>query len=155
MKQELRVAAYAVCVRDGEVLLARWVAKDGTRRWTLPGGGMDHGEDPVATVVREVEEETGYVSEPLALLGVDSVTRDRLPRIGAGGSWHGLRLLYEARIAGGALRPETGGSTDLAAWHPLDAVPDLPRVHLVDVGLDLWRSRPPLGRSALSDPRRN
>ncbi|MGW4056111.1 NUDIX hydrolase [Streptomyces sp. NPDC004779] len=155
MRQELRVAAYAVCVRDGEVLLARWVAKDGTRRWTLPGGGMDHGEEPLATVVREVEEETGYVSEPVALLGVDSVVREWLPRVGAPGSWQGLRLLYEARITGGTLRPETGGSTDLAAWHPLDTVPGLPRVHLVDVGLDLWRARPPLGRSGLADPGRN
>ncbi len=149
------MAAYAVCVRDDEVLLARWVAKDGTRRWTLPGGGMDHGEDPVATVVREVGEETGYVCAPVALLGVDSVVRDRQSRLGAAGSWQGLRLLYEARVTGGTLRPETGGSTDLAAWHPLDAVPGLPRVHLVDVGLDLWRHRPPLGRSPLADPRRN
>ncbi|WP_229858718.1 NUDIX hydrolase, partial [Streptomyces anandii] len=45
MRKELRVAAYAVCVRDGRMLLARWVARDGARRWTLPGGGMEHGED--------------------------------------------------------------------------------------------------------------
>ncbi|WP_309052716.1 NUDIX hydrolase [Streptomyces sp.] len=152
MKQELRVAAYAVCVRDGEILLARWVARDGTKRWTLPGGGMDHGEEPVATVVREVEEETGYLSEPTALLGVDSVLRTWTPRLGIPGSFQGLRLLYEARITGGALRNETGGSTDLAAWHPLDSVAALPRVELVDIGLDLWRERPPLGRSRLTGP---
>ena len=52
---ELRVAAYAVCVREEEILLARWVARDGVKKWTLPGGGMDHGEDPLDTVVREVE----------------------------------------------------------------------------------------------------
>jgi 8-oxo-dGTP diphosphatase len=55
MNQQLRVAAYAVCIRDGQILLARWVARDGAKRWTLPGGGMDHGEHPVETVVREVE----------------------------------------------------------------------------------------------------
>ena len=27
--------------------------------WTLPGGGLDHGEDPRDAVVREVHEETG------------------------------------------------------------------------------------------------
>ncbi|MGW3515990.1 NUDIX hydrolase [Streptomyces hydrogenans] len=152
MKQELRVAAYAVVVRDDAILLARWVAKDGTKRWTLPGGGMDHGEEPVRTVVREVEEETGYAVEPTALLGVDSILRGWIARLGTPGSFQGLRIVYEARITGGALRPETGGSTDLAAWHPLDSVRALPRVELVDIGLDLWRERPPVGRSRLADP---
>ena len=39
----LRVGAYAVCLRDGAVLLARLTGTD--PRWTLPGGGLDHGED--------------------------------------------------------------------------------------------------------------
>ncbi len=146
------MAAYAVCVRDGQVLLARWVAGDGTKRWTLPGGGMDHGEEPVDTVVREVEEETGYLAEPTALLGIDSIRRGWLRRLGTPGDFQGLRVIYEARITGGALRNETDGSTDLAAWHPLDAVPELARVGLVDIGLDLWRERPPVGRSRLADP---
>ncbi|WP_030755516.1 NUDIX hydrolase [Streptomyces griseus] len=152
MKQELRVAAYAVIVRDHRILLARWVARDGAKRWTLPGGGMEHGEEPVETVVREVEEETGYAVEPTALLGIDSITRGWIARIGAPGSFQGLGIVYEARVTGGALRHETGGSTDLAAWHPLDSVPGLSRVELVDVGLDLWRRRPPVGRSPRADP---
>ncbi|MFE6098641.1 NUDIX hydrolase [Streptomyces laurentii] len=152
MRTELRVAAYAVCVRDGAILLARWVAPHGVKRWTLPGGGMDHGEDPVETVVREVEEETGYAAEPTTLLGIDSIRRTWPRRLGAAGDWQGLRIVYEARITGGELRPETNGSTDLAAWHPLDTVPALDRVALVDVGLQLWRDRPPLGHSPLSDP---
>ncbi|MEU6876988.1 NUDIX hydrolase [Streptomyces sp. NPDC046712] len=152
MKQELRVAAYAVCVRDDEILLARWVDSAGAKRWTLPGGGMDHGEEPVDTVVREVEEETGYVTEPVALLGIDSIRRGWLRRIAGPGDFQGLRIIYESRITGGALRNETGGSTDLAAWHPLDSVPDLTRVELVDIGLQLWRERPPVGRSRLADP---
>ncbi|MFF6777587.1 NUDIX hydrolase [Streptomyces sp. NPDC012637] len=152
MKTELRVAAYAVCVRDGRILLARWVDKAGVRRWTLPGGGMDHGELPVETVVREVEEETGYEAEVVALLGIDSIRRDWLRRLGGPGDWQGLRIIYEARVTGGALRNEQGGSTDLAAWHPLDSVPSLHRVELVDIGLQLWRDRPPSGHSHLTDP---
>ncbi|GAB2743722.1 hypothetical protein GCM10027072_44710 [Streptomyces bullii] len=140
------MAAYAVCVRDGQILLARWVARDGTRRWTLPGGGMEHGEDPYDTVVREGEEETGYAVDPVALLGVDSVKRLYPRRFGAPADLHGLRLFYEARITGGELRYETDGSTDMAAWHDLAAVPDLDRAGLVDVGLRLWRERPAVGR---------
>ncbi len=148
MHKELRVAAYAVCVRDGQVLLARWVSKDGSgKHWTLPGGGMEHGEDPYRTVIREVDEETGYAVEPVALLGIDSKLR-RYPRaFGMTADFQGLRIVYEGRITGGELRNETDGSTDLAAWHPLDAVEALDRVDLVDVGLALWRHRPADGRA--------
>ncbi|WP_046496795.1 NUDIX hydrolase [Streptomyces odonnellii] len=150
MNQELRVAAYAVCVRDEQILLARWVSRDGTKRWTLPGGGMEHGEDPVETAVREVEEETGYDAEMTALLGVDT-RRRRYPRkLGTYADFQALRIIYEARITGGSLRPETGGSTDLAAWHPLTAVEDLDRADLIDTGLRLWRERPALGRFAVN-----
>ncbi|WP_336322613.1 NUDIX hydrolase [Streptomyces lavendofoliae] len=148
MNQRLRVAAYAVCVRDGRILLARGTADDGTKEWSLPGGGMDHGEDPYDTVVREVEEETGYRSEVTALLGLDSVRRHHARRLGGGTDFHALRVLYEGRVTGGELRPEVGGSTDLAGWHPLDAVPDLARAGIVDVGLRLWRERPAEGRLA-------
>jgi 8-oxo-dGTP pyrophosphatase MutT (NUDIX family) len=112
----------------------------------LPGGGMEHGEDPYDTVVREVEEETGYLVEPTGLLGVDSSRRLFPARFGRTVDHHGVRLVYEARITGGELRYEAGGSTDMAAWHPMDRVPDLTRVSMVDKGLSLWRERPAAGR---------
>ncbi|MBQ0829229.1 NUDIX hydrolase [Streptomyces sp. RG38] len=142
------MAAYAVCVRDGLVLLARSPGPGGVREWVLPGGGMEHGEDPYDTVVRELAEETGYRVEPTALLGVDSL-RTALPArpVRRAVDHHGVRLVYEGRVTGGTLRPEVGGSTDLAAWHDLAAVPGLNRVPLVDTGLRLWRERPAAGRA--------
>ncbi|MFC7305508.1 NUDIX hydrolase [Streptomyces monticola] len=151
MHKELRVAAYAVCVQSGRLLLARWVAGDGSKRWTLPGGGMEHGEDPYDTVVREAEEETGYAVEPVRLLGVDSIRRRYPRKLGTFADFHGLRLVYEGEVTGGALRHEESGSTDMAAWHDLDAVSELPRVGLVDVGLELWRARPAVGRVAAAE----
>ncbi|MCX4880830.1 MULTISPECIES: NUDIX hydrolase [unclassified Streptomyces] len=145
MRRKLRVAAYAMCVRDGQLLLARWIDGDGVPEWTLPGGGMEHGEDPYDTVRREVDEETGYDIEVTGLLGVDT-NRRRFPRrFGRTVDHQGLRLIYEARITGGELRPEVGGSTDMAAWHPLEEVAGLNRVGLVDAGLALWRERPASG----------
>jgi 8-oxo-dGTP pyrophosphatase MutT (NUDIX family) len=47
--------------RSGEVVLVKQF-RFGTQRVSLelPGGVVDHGEDPAATVARELEEETGY-----------------------------------------------------------------------------------------------
>jgi 8-oxo-dGTP diphosphatase len=135
-----------MCVRDEQILLARSPAPRGGHEWVLPGGGMEHGEDPYDTVVREVEEETGYRFQPTALLGMDSVQRVFPGPLGRTVDHHGLRLVYEGHITGGELRHEANGSTDMAAWHPLDAVTGLTRVRLVDKGLALWRERPAAGR---------
>ncbi|UOB12890.1 NUDIX hydrolase [Streptomyces sp. HP-A2021] len=148
MRQKLRVAAYAICVRDGQILLARSPAPDGTPEWVVPGGGMEHGEDPYDTVRREVEEETGYRIEVTGLLGVDSSRRVFREGLGRAVDHHAVRFVYEGRIIGGELRNEVGGSTDLAAWQDLDAVPGLVRVGMVDIALRLWRERPATGRLA-------
>ncbi|MFD3706577.1 hypothetical protein ACFWUP_25860 [Nocardia sp. NPDC058658] len=60
--------------------------------------------------------------------------------------FHGLRIVYEGDIRAGELRNETDGSTDLAARHPLTDVEQLDRVDLVDIGIELWRTKPALGR---------
>ncbi|MEU3523541.1 NUDIX hydrolase [Streptomyces sp. NPDC038707] len=146
MRRNLRVAAYAVCFRDGQLLLARSPGPGGVPEWVLPGGGMEHGEDPYDTVRREVTEETGYRIEVTGLLGVHSRRLTGDPRIGRHLDHQALRIIYTGEVTGGELRYETGGSTDFAAWHDLAAVPGLVRVPLVDIGLRLWRERPPHGR---------
>jgi ADP-ribose pyrophosphatase YjhB (NUDIX family) len=136
VRKRVRAGAYAVCVRDGALLLARGF-DPGDRRliWTLPGGGLQHAEDPVDAAVREVAEETGYDVRIDALLTVDSrrATSHHVPPYDV----HMLRIVYAATVIGGELRSEVGGSTDLAAWVPLDELADLPRLPFVDVGLDL------------------
>jgi 8-oxo-dGTP diphosphatase len=141
----LRVAAYAVCIDDGQVLLARFVAF-GRPNWTLPGGGIEHAEDPYHAVVREVAEETGYAVAVEDLLGIQSVRHAHPRRLGTH-DLHTVRVLYAARVTGGELRYEVGGSTDMAAWVPLDRLDELAptRADLVDVGLALHRARPPDG----------
>ncbi|WP_406126914.1 NUDIX hydrolase [Streptomyces sp. NBC_00989] len=143
MRKKLTVAAYAVCVRDGQLLLARSPAEGGGYEWVLPGGGMDHGEHPNDTVVRELEEETGYRIEITGFLGIDSFRHVSPRRFGRRPvDRHGVRLMYEGKVIAGDLHNETNGSTDMAAWHPLEAVPTLNRVHLIDAALTLWRDRP-------------
>ncbi|MBL8928131.1 MAG: NUDIX hydrolase [Pseudonocardia sp.] len=140
----LRVGAYAVCVRDGAVLLARLIGSD----WTLPGGGLDHGEDPRDGAIREVEEETGYRVELRQLLTVESF-RWMLDRPGGPVDHQAICVIYTAEVVGGELRDEIGGSTDTAAWVRLEDVPDLSRGGLVDVGLAVAGYLPASGDGAV------
>lgn len=131
---DIRVAAYAVIVDDRGMLLSHW-NEGGYSGWTLPGGGIDPGEDPADAAVREVFEETGFAAELEDLIGVDSHVVPAERRIGTKeNALHALRIVYRAHITGGALTYELDGSTDYAAWFPLDEVDALDRVSLVDVG---------------------
>ncbi|MDT0157792.1 NUDIX domain-containing protein [Microbacterium sp. ARD32] len=133
---DLRVAAYAVVTdEDDRVLLARWT--EGRRMaWTMPGGGLEPGEDPELAVRRELREETGFRIETTALLGIHSRVIPGSQRVHKRTDpLHTIRIVYRARITGGILRFEQNGSTDMAAWFTLAEINELQRVKLVDIAL--------------------
>ncbi|GAA1921757.1 hypothetical protein GCM10009737_24040 [Nocardioides lentus] len=119
-----RVAAYALVVRDGAVLLSRNSARGPhPGEWVLPGGGVDHGEHPRDTVVREVAEETGLTCEVGALLDVDSAHFDGTAPSGRREDFHAVQLVFAATVGRGDPRPvEVDGTTDACAWVALGEV---------------------------------
>jgi 8-oxo-dGTP diphosphatase len=136
-----RVAAYAVCVEGEELLLSRiaqGATVDSDGMWTLPGGGIEFGEDPRDAALRELTEETGLTGEVVELAGVDSWAGHFAdPHDGVPTDFHAVRILYRVRIVGGALRAEVDGSSDDCAWIPRDALGSLPIVELVRTGARL------------------
>lgn len=142
-----RVGAYAVIVRGDEVLLCR-LAERVTRSelWSLPGGGVEHGEDPRDAVVREVREETGLpvtISEDARVFSLhvaDAWRRGR--RTDA----HSIRIVYEGWVPADAPEPrvvEVDGSTAEAAWKPIAGALDgsVPVASLVTEALEAYRIR--------------
>ncbi len=124
-----RAGAYAVLGAEGRILLTRLRY---TQAWTLPGGGIDPGEDPVDAVLREVHEETGLTLAGPRLLDVDSVHFTGHAPDGTLEDFHAVRVLYtgtvpldvEPRVV------EVGGSSDAAAWRPIEDLDERERRRL-------------------------
>ena len=132
---DLRIAAYNVIVNDDRILLSRW-SSGRIRTWTLPGGGVNLGEELEAAARRETWEETGYRIDVGELLGVQSRVIPGSRRLDAAttDALHQLRVVYRSTIVGGSLKNEVGGSTDRAEWFPLDGIPER-RLAIVEFGL--------------------
>jgi 8-oxo-dGTP diphosphatase len=113
-----RIAAYAVATdAEGRILLVRASTRSGTPGvWSLPGGAVDHGEDPNHTVVRETAAETGL---SVSVTGLRDVLADMRSLPHRGVTIHTDRLVYQVSIRGGTILDRVGHPTDLARWHTL------------------------------------
>ncbi|WP_033346433.1 NUDIX domain-containing protein [Catenuloplanes japonicus] len=120
-----RIAAYALCTDiDGRVLLVRASPRSGTPgAWSLPGGAVDHGENPNDTVVRETAAETGL---SVAVSGLHDVVADMRALPHKGITIHTDRLIYTVTIRGGSLIDRVGQPTDLARWFTREEAAALP-----------------------------
>jgi 8-oxo-dGTP diphosphatase len=143
MERFTRISAHALCLDEaGRMLLCRVAASDvDAGRWTLPGGGLEFGEDPLDGVLRELEEETGLLGAVTELAGIDS-RRYVFEREHGQVEMHAVRILYRVAVTGGALRDELDGSTDRCAWVSPSELDELPLVDLVDVALPLYQRSP-------------
>lgn len=111
------MAAYGIARQDDTVLLVRSSRhSDFPGAWSLPGGGVDHGEHPLETVVREFGEETGLA---VRVVGTPMVLSDVLEVRSGTVRQHSVRVVVEVDVTGGSLADEFDGTTDLARWVPV------------------------------------
>lgn len=125
-KQHTSVRAYGVLIVEGRIALVRSSnPRHDPPLWWLPGGGIDFGEGPDDTLMREFFEETGLQVHQAKLLAVTSDVRRR----DNGDRIHTVRILYTVQLTGGELRHEIHGTTDHAGWF---ALADLDALNLAD-----------------------
>ncbi|HEX9188455.1 MAG TPA: NUDIX hydrolase [Vicinamibacteria bacterium] len=124
------VGVGGVLVHEGRVLLIRRGKEPLFGRWVVPGGTVELGETLQDALVREMQEETGLLVEPLEVLCVF----DRIERVGDRVAYHYVIVDYlcryvsgEARAASDALEVAWATPDDLARY-------DLPAKALEVVG---------------------
>ena len=115
-----RPAARAIILNDrNEVLMNHLLGDDifGHRDYfETPGGGVDEGETPEQAVVREVQEETGYICEILNEIGIVDDYYNLI-------NTHNISYYYLLRVIGTGqkhLDQYEKKVIDKVVWEPID-----------------------------------
>ena len=136
MTDFVTVAAGAVIVEDGSLLLVQRANEPGAGRWAVPGGRVEPGETLAEAAIREVQEETGLevAIRDIAWVG-DSIGPGDPP------SWHFAIVDFWASRTGGSL--VAGGDAKRAEWVPLEEVTSWP---IVETMVALMQTLFPTGK---------
>jgi len=111
------VVVMGVVKQDGKVLLTlrdEEGIEGAHMKWELPGGKLEFGEDPEATVIRELKEETGY----------DIAVKRMIP-IARTSVWdypdhkrHVLLVCFECERVSGEINKKDGKIKDVRWFNP-------------------------------------
>ena len=115
-KLDVRGAMFRNTDQGAEVLLVR-ERMDG--KWTVPGGFADVNEWPSLSVLKEIEQESGYTARVLKLAAVHDRNKHNYPPF----MFHIWKLLFVCEITGGEAR--ISNETDGVEFFSLDALPEL------------------------------
>jgi ADP-ribose pyrophosphatase YjhB (NUDIX family) len=103
-------------IRNNKILLVQ-EAMDG--KWCMPGGWADVGDEPAASVIREVREESGFDVRLSKIIGVFDANRDGRPLE----LYHAFKIVFLGEITGG--QAKTSHETLAVDFFPLDDPPPL------------------------------
>ena len=113
-RQVQRVSACGLA-RDGDAVLLVQIGRSAygdAGKWMLPGGGIEHGEDPREAVARAFTEQVGLSVTVDELVDVASDYR----HLTGGIDFHGIIIVFAVTVAAGELRPEPDGAVLTPTW---------------------------------------
>jgi 8-oxo-dGTP diphosphatase len=114
--REPKVAA-AVVVESGQgIVLGRRGIEPGYGLWCLPGGFVNHDEDPASAAVRECMEEINATVELTSLMGVYHVAKTTAASI--------IGIAYRGRLFDGATISPGPEMLEVGVFRP-DALPEI------------------------------
>lgn len=122
-----RPSTYAVVIRDGKVLLTHQAGS-----YNLPGGGIEFGEQPEESVVREVYEETGLKVINPQLITCKSNIFKALRADDVEEFMQSILLFYICKFAGGKLSIDGIDEhertwTKMPEWIPIEKLDEIKR----------------------------
>ena len=121
------VGAIVVCNKG--VLLARRDKPPGEGLWSIPGGGVELGENQNESVIREVLEETGVQCKVLKLVSTaDLITLDETGTV----EFHFLLNHYLARAITMVITPEFPDG-EVGWFHPDELPEDMVNQEIVSL----------------------
>ena len=110
----LRPGAFVVVVDASNQKIVLVKHSYGERKWGLPGGGLENGENPTDGAIREVREETGLevrLTRLLCTMGLPSLLNPEQCL---------LKSIFVGEIAGGELQAgDDALETQFFAWENL------------------------------------
>jgi len=105
-----------IIIDDNKLLLIKRRNNPFKDKWALPGGFVEYGEKTEDAVIREVNEETGLITEVKSLVGVYS-DPNRDPR------GHTISIIYLLEVKNGSLKG--GDDASDARFFNFDDLPGL------------------------------
>lgn len=111
-----KVEVRAVVFQDGKILM---VQEEADGKWSIPGGWADIGYSPGEVAVKEVLEESGWIVEPVRLLGVLNKKEVHNRPL----AFHEYKIFISCKITGGEAK--IGIETKAVEFFDRNNIPEL------------------------------
>lgn len=119
--KKTHVGAYGIIIDNNKIALIKKARGGYKGKLDLPGGGIEHTENPLETLKREIMEEVGILMDSYSLLDVASVNIKWEMETDLWEDLHHIGILYKVKVNDMNLKREADGlDSDGADWYNID-----------------------------------
>lgn len=119
--KKTHVGAYGIIINDNNVALIKKARGGYKGKLDLPGGGIEHTENPNETLRREIMEEVGIQVDEFSLLDVTSANIKWEMEPDLWEDLHHIGVLYKVSVSNLNLKQDADGLDSLGAnWYKID-----------------------------------